>query len=92
MTGRTLNGLKETFTIGWKNRKEIAVGGWRKRSESSICSKVYDKKRIFNKLVDMAMEIFRKNVEHANLLSYLSLIKIEGLTSIKKGILVFKKT
>lgn len=37
------------------------------------------------------MEIFRKNVERANLLPYLSLIKTGGLVSIKKGILIFEQ-
>lgn len=49
MTGRTLKGLKQTFTKRWEDRKAIASGGWRKwdwqeRSEMSLCGKVGDGK------------------------------------------------
>lgn len=49
-------------------------------------------KRILKKLVEMAIEISRWNVQSENLLLYSTLIKIGGIISIKKEILVFKQT
>lgn len=94
MTGRTLKGFKWRLLL--ENREGIVVGGWRKwnwqKRETSIYVVRSMIKRILKKLVDLAIEISRWNVQSENLLLYSTLIKIGGIISIKKEILVFKQT